>query len=142
MTDKAFAYTNSAASQIVIAERGARHVTTRPYRPRTNGKAETPWQQQLERDRPLPEAEEAAELGGWNVVGLHHAEHQRVPQQVLEPWLDAGVGVFALPAGRGGLRDGSRRGIAPRIGGQRRSAVGQVMKRREYRPDGPHIWSP
>jgi len=40
MTDNAFAYTQSAAFQAVIADLGARHLTTRPYRPRTNGKAE------------------------------------------------------------------------------------------------------
>jgi transposase InsO family protein len=40
MTDNAFAYTQSKAFRAVIRELGARHLTTRPYRPRTNGKAE------------------------------------------------------------------------------------------------------
>jgi transposase InsO family protein len=40
MTDNAFAYTNSAAFQAAIADLGVRHLTTQPYRPRTNGKAE------------------------------------------------------------------------------------------------------
>ena len=40
MTDNAFAYTNSADFKATLAEIGARHITTRPYRPRTNGKAE------------------------------------------------------------------------------------------------------
>ena len=40
MTDNAFAYTNSRDFQRARARLGARHITTRPYRPRTNGKAE------------------------------------------------------------------------------------------------------
>jgi transposase InsO family protein len=40
MTDNAFAYTNSADFKAVIDSIGARHIRTRPYRPRTNGKAE------------------------------------------------------------------------------------------------------
>ena len=40
MTDNAFAYTNSRAFKDALVTIGARHITTRPYRPRTNGKAE------------------------------------------------------------------------------------------------------
>ena len=40
MTDNAFAYTNSRVFKATLAGIGARHITTRPYRPRTNGKAE------------------------------------------------------------------------------------------------------
>jgi transposase InsO family protein len=40
MTDNAFAYTHSADFNAVLQSIGARHITTRPYRPRTNGKAE------------------------------------------------------------------------------------------------------
>jgi transposase InsO family protein len=40
MTDNAFAYTNSTDFKATLARIGARHITTRPYRPRTNGKAE------------------------------------------------------------------------------------------------------
>lgn len=40
MTDNAFAYTQSRAFQAVLADIGAKHITIRPYRPRTNGKAE------------------------------------------------------------------------------------------------------
>ena len=40
MTDNAFAYTNSRAFKAECATLHARHITTRPYRPRTNGKAE------------------------------------------------------------------------------------------------------
>ena len=38
MTDNAFAYTNSRAFKDALVTIGARHITTRPYRPRTNGK--------------------------------------------------------------------------------------------------------
>jgi transposase InsO family protein len=40
MTDNAFAYTRSQAFKAALAELGVRHLTTRPYTPRTNGKAE------------------------------------------------------------------------------------------------------
>jgi transposase InsO family protein len=40
MTDNAFAYTKSRAFKTSLQAIGARHLTTKPYRPRTNGKAE------------------------------------------------------------------------------------------------------
>jgi transposase InsO family protein len=40
MTDNAFAYTKSRRFRAAMAKLGARHLTTKPYRPRTNGKAE------------------------------------------------------------------------------------------------------
>ena len=38
MTDNAFAYVHSRAFRELLARRGIRHLTTKPYRPRTNGK--------------------------------------------------------------------------------------------------------
>ena len=38
MTDNAFAYVHSRAFRALLARRGIRHLTTKPYRPRTNGK--------------------------------------------------------------------------------------------------------
>jgi len=40
MTDNALAYVQSTAFRTSLSRIGARHITTRPYRPRTNGKAE------------------------------------------------------------------------------------------------------
>ena len=40
MTDRAFAYVQSRAFQDALAASGVRHLTTRPYRPQTNGKVE------------------------------------------------------------------------------------------------------
>ena len=40
MSDNAFAYTNSRLFKDALKAIGARHITTRPYTPRTNGKAE------------------------------------------------------------------------------------------------------
>jgi len=40
LTDRAMAYTLSPVFQQAVATLGARHKTTRPYRPQTNGKAE------------------------------------------------------------------------------------------------------
>jgi transposase InsO family protein len=40
ITDNALAYTKSAAFKAALSKLGARHLTARPYRPRTNGKAE------------------------------------------------------------------------------------------------------
>ena len=38
MTDGAWAYTHNRAFAALLAERGIRHIVTRPYTPRTNGK--------------------------------------------------------------------------------------------------------
>jgi len=40
MTDNAWAYTRGRAFRELLATRGIRHLTTKPYRPRTNGKVE------------------------------------------------------------------------------------------------------
>ena len=40
MTDNAFAYARSRAFKATLNRLGARHITTKPYRPQTNGKAE------------------------------------------------------------------------------------------------------
>ncbi|MCA1679198.1 MAG: IS481 family transposase [Actinobacteria bacterium] len=40
MTDNAFSYTKNRSLRQLLATRGIRHLTTEPYRPRTNGKVE------------------------------------------------------------------------------------------------------
>ena len=40
MTDNAWAYTRGRIFRELLAERGIKHLTTKPYRPRTNGKVE------------------------------------------------------------------------------------------------------
>ena len=40
MTDNAFAYVKNRSLRELLAERGIKHLTTEPYRPRTNGKVE------------------------------------------------------------------------------------------------------
>ncbi|MDQ2982362.1 MAG: IS481 family transposase, partial [Actinomycetota bacterium] len=40
MTDNAFSYVRNRSLRELLAERGIRHLTTEPYRPRTNGKVE------------------------------------------------------------------------------------------------------
>jgi transposase InsO family protein len=40
MTDNAFAYVHNRSLRELLARRGIRHLTTQPYRPRTNGKVE------------------------------------------------------------------------------------------------------
>ena len=40
MTDNAFSYVRNRSLRELLAERGIRHLTTKPYRPRTNGKVE------------------------------------------------------------------------------------------------------
>ena len=40
MTDNAFAYVQNRSLRELLARHGIRHLTTRPYRPRTNGKVE------------------------------------------------------------------------------------------------------
>ena len=40
MTDNAFAYVKNRSLRELLAREGIRHITTKPYRPRTNGKVE------------------------------------------------------------------------------------------------------
>ncbi len=40
MTDNAFAYVRNRSLRELLNARGIRHLTTQPYRPRTNGKVE------------------------------------------------------------------------------------------------------
>jgi transposase InsO family protein len=40
MTDNAWCYTKSRDFQALLTKRGIKHLTTQPYRPRTNGKVE------------------------------------------------------------------------------------------------------
>jgi transposase InsO family protein len=82
LTDNGWCY-RSAAFQQVLAEAGARHLRTRPYRPQTNGKAErfnrtlaTEWS--YARLYTSNQARRAA-LAGW----LHYYNHHR-PHTALE----------------------------------------------------------
>ncbi len=79
MTDNAFAYTNSRAYKATLAQIGARHITTRPYRPRTNGKAERFIQTALREwlyARPYAQsAERAADMPSWLHWYNHHRPH-------------------------------------------------------------------
>jgi transposase InsO family protein len=79
MTDNAFAYTKSQAFQAVINELGARHVTTRPYRPRTNGKAERFIQTALREwlyAKPYRQSNERADdMPSWIHWYNHHRPH-------------------------------------------------------------------
>ena len=40
MTDNGFSYVKNRSLRELLARRGIRHLTTEPYRPRTNGKVE------------------------------------------------------------------------------------------------------
>ncbi len=71
MTDRALAYTHSTAFQTVLAELGARHLTTRPYRPQTNGKVERFHRTMVEE---------------WAYARLYTANAQRLA--ALPRWLD------------------------------------------------------
>jgi transposase InsO family protein len=77
MTDNAFAYTKSKAFQDTLAGLGARHLTTRPYTPRTNGKAErfiqTCLREWLYARAYRSSADRAHDMPAW----LHHYNHHR-----------------------------------------------------------------
>ena len=79
MTDNAFAYTNSRAFQATLASIGARHITTRPYRPRTNGKAErfiqTALREWLYARAYAQSQQRAADMPGWLHWYNHHRPH-------------------------------------------------------------------
>ena len=77
MTDNAFTYTKNRSLRELLAERGIRHLTTQPYRPRTNGKVER-FHQTMGREwahgRSYPSsAHRAGLLGDW----LEHYNHRR-----------------------------------------------------------------
>jgi transposase InsO family protein len=40
MTDNGFSYVRNRSLRELLAREGIRHITTQPYRPRTNGKVE------------------------------------------------------------------------------------------------------
>jgi transposase InsO family protein len=79
MTDNAFAYTNSRAYKATLAQIGARHITTRPYRPRTNGKAErfiqTALREWLYARSYAQSAERQADMPAWLHWYNHHRPH-------------------------------------------------------------------
>jgi transposase InsO family protein len=79
MTDNAFAYTQSRAFRATLAELGARHLTTRPYCPRTNGKAERFIQTALREwlyGRPYAtSATRATDMPAWLHWYNHHRPH-------------------------------------------------------------------
>ena len=71
MTDNAFAYVHNRSLRELLARRGIRHLTTEPYRPRTNGKVER-FHQTMARE--------------W-AYGLAYRSH-RHRNQALPHWLD------------------------------------------------------
>src|SRR5438876_8486429 len=71
MTDNAFAYVNSRSLRELLHRHGIRHLTTEPYRPRTNGKVER-FHQTMGRE--------------W-AYGLAYRSH-RERNQALPHWLD------------------------------------------------------
>ena len=71
LTDNAWAYTRGRAFRDVVARHGIRHRTTRPYRPRTNGKVER-FHQTMARE------------WAYGVVYRSHEERARA----LPHWLD------------------------------------------------------
>jgi transposase InsO family protein len=71
MTDNAFAYVNNRSLRELLAARGIRHLTTEPYRPRTNGKVER-FHQTMARE--------------W-AYGLAYRSH-RHRNRALPHWLD------------------------------------------------------
>jgi transposase InsO family protein len=77
MTDNAFTYTNNRSLRELLAARGIRHLTTQPYRPRTNGKIER-FHQTMGREwahgRSYPSSRHRARLlKDW----LEHYNHRR-----------------------------------------------------------------
>lgn len=77
MTDNAWAYLRSRQLRELLAQHGIRHITTRPYRPRTNGKVER-FHQTMAREWAYgliypSHRERTAALPHW----LHHYNHHR-----------------------------------------------------------------
>ena len=77
MTDNAFTYTKNRSLRELLNEQGIRHLTTQPYRPRTNGKVER-FHQTMGREwahgRAYPSSTHRASLlADW----LEHYNHRR-----------------------------------------------------------------
>ena len=77
MTDNAFTYVKNRSLRELLAAHNIRHLTTQPYRPRTNGKIER-FHQTMGREwahgRSYPSsAHRASLLGDW----LEHYNHRR-----------------------------------------------------------------
>ena len=72
MTDNGFSYVKNGSLRELLARRGIRHLTTEPYRPRTNGKVER-FHQTMGRE--------------W-AYGLAYRSH-RQRNQALPHWLDS-----------------------------------------------------
>ena len=71
MTDNGFSYVKNRSLRELLASHGIRHLTTEPYRPRTNGKVER-FHQTMARE--------------W-AYGLAYRSH-RHRNQALPHWLD------------------------------------------------------
>jgi transposase InsO family protein len=71
MTDNAFAYVRNRSLRELLNQRGIRHLTTQPYRPRTNGKVER-FHQTMARE--------------WAYGLAYRSHHQR--NQALPHWLN------------------------------------------------------
>jgi transposase len=71
MTDNAFSYVHNRSLRELLARHGIRHLKTKPYRPRTNGKVER-FHQTMARE--------------W-AYGLSYSSH-RQRNQALPHWLD------------------------------------------------------
>ena len=71
MTDNAFSYVKNRSLRELLAQEGIRHLTTEPYRPRTNGKVER-FHQTMARE--------------WAYGVVYHSHRQR--NQALPHWLD------------------------------------------------------
>jgi transposase InsO family protein len=70
MTDNAWAYTRGRGFRELLAQRGIRHLKTKPYRPQTNGKVER-FHQTMARE--------------WAYGVTYHSHHDRT--QALPHWL-------------------------------------------------------
>jgi len=71
MTDNAFTYVRNRSLRDLLADRGIRHLTTQPYRPRTNGKVER-FHQTMRRE--------------WAYGRAYRSHHER--NRALPDWLD------------------------------------------------------
>src|SRR5213083_690373 len=80
MTDNAFTYVKNRSLRELLARHGIRHLTTEPYRPRTNGKVER-FHQTMSRE--------------WAYGVVYHSHRQR--NQALPHWLDHEAGHGRCP---------------------------------------------
>ncbi|MGH3111354.1 MAG: DDE-type integrase/transposase/recombinase, partial [Gaiellaceae bacterium] len=121
MTDNAFAYVHNRSLRELLAGRGVQHLTTEPYRPRTNGKVERfhqTWRANGHTGSPIAHIDTATRLcqsGSTTTTGDGHTAHSETGLRSA---------AFTTSVGRTSSQAGVRAGGAAKTPARRSIAFG------------------